>query len=421
MPDGRHRKLRRKSGVALKPSQGKRRTSGAVVAPTADELAQEARDHRVRTARSRILAALVVAAALFGGAVLLGTYLGDRDTAAGDDLPGVVTTVDGSSVLVVVMDGEEGAASIALVSAAEAPSPRVVLFHPALLTVLPGFGENTLQNAGRFNGGELVELAIANLLGVRIDARIDLDQSTIESLVSDGLDVDLPVPLVIAEGDGERVAVGAGAGRRDAGTVGRLVTDTGVDDQLALLQRQGAVWDALLQRMAEDPGLVEGFVRNAAAGRAAATTALVATAGADRRVITVVPATSLEPAGDIERYQLDGGVADEFVAESIPYLSLAATPRIRVEVLNGNGQIGATRPVAANLIRRGYRIILTDNADRSDHPDTRIIAQGREHQQAALAVREIIGLGEVSLEARQPSGVVDLTIIVGRDLPGQDG
>ena len=65
--------------------------------------------------------------------------------------------------------------------------------------------------------------------------------------------------------------------------------------------------------------------------------------------------------------------------------------------------------------------MLTDNADRLDYDTTRIIAHGREHQEVALEVREVIGRGDVSVEVLQPSGVVDLTIIVGRDLVANGG
>jgi len=88
-----------------------------------------------------------------------------------------------------------------------------------------------------------------------------------------------------------------------------------------------------------------------------------------------------------------------------------------VEVLNGNGRIGTTGPIAALLVDKGYRIVKTDNADRDDYAETRVIAQGREQQQNAIDVQRILGSGEVLVEVRQPSGIVDLTIIVGRDIP----
>ena len=72
--------------------------------------------------------------------------------------------------------------------------------------------------------------------------------------------------------------------------------------------------------------------------------------------------------------------------------------------------------MAEALIESGYRVVFTDNAERQDFTISRVIAQGSDHQEAAVAVQRLLGTGEVFLEQRQPSGVVDLTIIVGSDL-----
>ncbi len=53
---------------------------------------------------------------------------------------------------------------------------------------------------------------------------------------------------------------------------------------------------------------------------------------------------------------------------------LRAGERPRVEVLNGNGRIGATRVVAEAVVRRGFRVVRTDNADRFDYATTLVIA-----------------------------------------------
>jgi len=135
-------------------------------------------------------------------------------------------------------------------------------------------------------------------------------------------------------------------------------------------------------------------------------------------VMTAVPVRRIEAAGgDTERYQLPSSAASAFVSDRFSYLVIRADPRPRVEVLNGNGRIGTTGPIAALLVDQGYRIVKTDNADRDDFAETQVIAQGLEHQQDAIDVQRLLGSGEVLLELRQPSGIVDLTIIVGRDIP----
>ena len=105
----------------------------------------------------------------------------------------------------------------------------------------------------------------------------------------------------------------------------------------------------------------------------------------------------------------------------LAFLQLAPESRVRVEVLNGNGLIDTTQPVAALLVEAGFRVVLTDNADRSDYETTLLIAQTLTNQNAAVEARDLLGIGDVSVEVRQPSGVVDLTIIVGQDLPATGG
>ena len=88
-----------------------------------------------------------------------------------------------------------------------------------------------------------------------------------------------------------------------------------------------------------------------------------------------------------------------------------------MEVLNGNGRIGATRVVAEALVRRGFRVVRTDNADRFDYTATLVIAQGEAARGAAQEVAGIVGAAVVYLEEAAPSLVIDVSIIVGLDIP----
>ncbi len=183
------------------------------------------------------------------------------------------------------------------------------------------------------------------------------------------------------------------------------------------MQRQGAVWESLLARAAEDVRWVDALFGDAPALARQAFVAVATTPP----LLTIAPAKPLETSGSGERYQLDGADAATFVERNLAFLRLAEEPRVRIEVLNGNGRIGTTQPVAALLVEEGFRVVVTDNADRDDYATTQVIAQGLEFQQAAVQAATVLGLGDVSVEVRQPSGVVDLTIIVGQDLPaGQE-
>jgi hypothetical protein len=421
MTEPQHRRPKRSRGVRLHSTPGRRRSSGAIEAETAsrEELSQRRRRDDVRHSRSKIFLAILVAVAIVWATVLLTTF--DRTDGNDDPAAPVADPVSasGASVLVAVTDPDDRATTIALIAAVEGAKPRAVLLPPSLLATLPGFGEGTLSNTTRFDGPELLEVTVANLLGARIDATVTWDADDLAVIVDAPLLVDVPTPLVERQGDSDVVVYAAGEAERSHEDLYRLFTDRGGDDELTWMQRQAGALDGLLNAAAARPAVVESMLGRVLGDQSAARTAFTEASG--DVAITAVPALRIEPTGREELYQLSGEIAAEFVSDSIGYLRIAPEPRTRVEVLNGNGQIGTVRPVAGALIRRGYRVILTDNADRLDYAETRVIAQGRAQQQAAVDIAEIIGLGRVSAEVRQPSGVVDVTIIVGRDLATNGG
>ncbi len=355
-------------------------------------------------------------ATLIVGTSVLLSWMSLRDDS--DPAPEVGPLGDsGSSLLVILTDENGSATSLALIVAHPDDVSRLVLFPPSLLTTLPGFGDNEIANVTRFAGVELAETTVANLLGIRIDASVGMEAGAFATSVGSPLPVELSTALLVPSGDVSVVAAAEGTAERDAEMLATLLTTQGEGDQLAWLDRQGSVWRAVME-VAADDAVVRRLTAGAVGDLPAAVRVMTAAARDPGLVITAVPASRIErTGGDTERYSLSGEVAAAFVEDRFPYLQLRSEPRPRVEVLNGNGRIGTTAPIAAVLVDAGYRIVRTDNADRDDYETTQVIAQGREHQQDALDVQDILGRGEVLLEVRQPSGVVDLTIIVGRDIP----
>ncbi len=72
--------------------------------------------------------------------------------------------------------------------------------------------------------------------------------------------------------------------------------------------------------------------------------------------------------------------------------------------------------MSAQLIAKGFRVILDQNANRFDYATTQIVVYSDE--KAALAtgneIKGILGVGEVII-SRQSQSVVDVTIVVGKD------
>ncbi|MGH8874177.1 MAG: LytR C-terminal domain-containing protein [Acidimicrobiia bacterium] len=417
MSEPRHRRSR---------SSGGRRRRVAIQdhPPSVRELDRAARRTEAGRRRRRLLlaagAALVMVGAAVGGSWLL---FSDRPQASDQ----VVRAGEEGASLLVVITGEDGRArSLTLVVAHPEAAGRVVLFPPGLIALLPGYDERPIADAPNFGAqppllgsAELAGLTIMNLLGVRVDAVTLLGVADLEGLLPARLTVDLPVALQVEQDGGEVVAVTAGSAQHPPAMVGRLLASQGTGDQLAWLERQGAVWEALLNRVATDPGLVAGLT---AADWGDPTDARAALTGAGEDpdlVLTALQVSRVAVAGPdpAEYYTLASRAVSDFVAVQVPFLRLGEEQRTRVEILNGNGRIGTTQPVAELLIGRGFRVIRTDNADRSDYETTQVIAQGLKHQQAAIDIRRLLATGEVLAEQRQPSTVVDVTIILGEDAP----
>lgn len=418
MAEARHRKTQRRKGLAVRSRGGRRRRSGAIEdAPrSARELNRSARRSEAARARRRIVLAFLGALLIVSTSVVF-SWLTLRETPPPDETISP-PPADGSSVLVALTDEAERVVSMVLAVAHPERGSDVVLFPPSLLTVLPGFGESEIANVVRFNGPPLAGTTVTNMLGTRIDTIVHLDGPGFTDAVGRGLLVDLNNPLLAPGSDGLTVLAAEGPAERDGNMLVTLLTEQGDGDQLAWLDRQGSVWRAVFEAIKEDTAIAERLAGAAVESSSTALEVLVAIAGDAEFVVTAVPVRRIEATGGgTERYQLPSSAAASFVADRFPFLVIRDEPRPRVEVLNGNGRIGTTGPIAATLVDHGYRIVKTDNADRDDYLESQVIAQGRDHQQDALDVQKLLGVGEVLLEMRQPSGIVDLTIIVGRDLP----
>lgn len=418
MAEPRHKRPQRRKGLAVRSGGGRRRRSGIIdeTPKSARELNRSARQSMAARARWRIGLALVGAVLIVGTSVAL-SWLTLRDKSEPD--PDISRPSEsGLSTLLVLTDRDGRADSIVLLVAHPAGGAEVVLFPPSLLAILPGFGESEIADMVRFNGPPLATTTVTNLLGTRIDAVVHLDGAGFSAAIGGPLTVDLPNPLILPESDGFTVLVAAGLAERDPETLVTLLTNQGDSDQLEWLDRQGSVWRAVLRATDEDRAIGERLTLGAVGDAETALQTVLAAAQDPDLVMTAVPVRRIEAAGgDTERYQLPSSAASAFVSDRFSYLVIRAEPRPRVEVLNGNGRIGTTGPIAALLVDQGYRIVKTDNADRDDFAETQVIAQGLEHQQDAIDVQRLLGSGEVLLELRQPSGIVDLTIIVGRDIP----
>ncbi len=332
--------------------------------------------------------------------------------------PVAVTAGGSQSLLLTVASDNGGGVAFALLARAPDGTATLVLAPPGLLGILPGYGDFRLSESLRFEGPELASLTLTNSLGIRIDSVVALEPGDLSAALSTAITVDLPVPLIVSEGDSGRVLAKSGRADRSPAVAETILVTRGSGDELEWLQRQAAVWEAVLAEIDADPGLAGRLVGRSASA-AASTELLVAAAGGDVAV-TAVPVSRVAVGGPDAGYTLAGEAAATFVVQRLGHLVLRED-RPRVEVLNGNGLVGTTRVVAHELVRRGYRIIKTDNADAFDYGETQVVAQGRDNRAVGDEVLRILGSGELLLEIRAPSAVVDISIIIGADIPAGEG
>jgi hypothetical protein len=86
---------------------------------------------------------------------------------------------------------------------------------------------------------------------------------------------------------------------------------------------------------------------------------------------------------------------------------------VRVIVYNGVGTPGVAGAAARQLIRAGFRVVDSKNADRFDYKTTRILLY---HGTKADAdrVREALGVGAIAVES-EAQDVADIILIIGAD------
>jgi LCP family protein required for cell wall assembly len=97
----------------------------------------------------------------------------------------------------------------------------------------------------------------------------------------------------------------------------------------------------------------------------------------------------------------------------------AANAKVKIEVLNGTPTAGLATKMAGRLRALGYDVIKVDNADRRDHPYTRVINHNGDEEGFKRLTRAVVRLSPQAkpfhIKAASASGGVMVTVIVGAD------
>jgi hypothetical protein len=311
---------------------------------------------------------------------------------------------------------------------AERESGSLIYIPAHTAAEIPGRGLHGVGDALATGGVPLLLSSTENLLGINIDRYAELSDKDARVLFGSigPLSVDVPTEVRVPAGKNQaRLLLTAGPQRLAPLFLARLLYVVGIDgDDAELGARHLAFWDALFESFSDNPEALARAVRDAGGAMAesdgtpaqhSAFFSALAALDDDERALATLPVQQITPPGGEELYQTDGEEIAAFVAEIIGQESLAQD-EIEVQILNGNGVPGIGQEVAQRLIPHGFRVLLTGNAQRLNYKTTLIVAydSSPEGRAAAQRAKDLLGVGEVQVSV-QRQGIVDLTIVVGRD------
>lgn len=343
-------------------------------------------------------------------------------------------------VLVTHADAPEAPAdSVTLLALNPTTGRGAAVFVPVgLLLEVPGIGLDRVGIAQRYGGVGLVQESLGDALDVDIDAAVALGEEGLAGLLGAGGELTVNVGDTDLVGADPEDQVTFPAGEQSLG--GEQLAQfwslrAEGEQQLSELPRQQQVMEALLQRVAEDPDILD---------RALTVGALdpTSTAGPEalRGVLTELAEVQAEGqlAFGILPVRPFGGVAEDGTstyrvgdeAETSLRALLAddgATGLTRVEVRNGAG----TSDLAAGMedahqveqaLGEEFRVTLGPPSAESTATETQIViyADTPEAREQAETVRERLGVGTITVD-EQAQTVVDMTIVLGEDFPADRG
>ncbi len=277
----------------------------------------------------------------------------------------------------------------AVIGAGEDRPPAALVLPSEMTVVVPGQGEVLMSQAAGLPADSM-HVAVSNVVGTWTQGYASIDLEELAALIdgAGGITVDVPQATTIAGvllGPGDTAMTGPQA----AGYLGAPSEDT---------TRR---WEAVLLGLLAAAPSLDGVelqtddAEGAASIWAAATGASVEIAPTEVLAGTVT--VPLQP-------ELDDLVGSLFGTDSpVPAL-----------VQNGSGTPGVGEEVATLIIPEGFRIVLSTNAESFDHELTEVVALGDEHRRDARRVHGALGVGVIHV-TQVPSGLADVTIVVGKD------
>jgi len=322
------------------------------------------------TRRLSVLVLLAVLATVGTGALLIARERASTEPEvtppAASGLALLTVRTDGGSVPVVV--GSKGFGT-----------SGALVVPPAALLVIPGQGESSVRDALELPSGQPAT-AVGNLLGVWIEDHATIEADRLAAIADEVGGVRIGGDLV----DGRGVA-----GMFEASAAGDVA---GLQIVMEALLSADVAWSSTDLADVDRPGAVIRMLGAASGAEVVRLEAEEVASGVLRATPEQVSAALVEAFG---------GPAEE----SVPVI-----------VLNGNGVPGIGEAAAERLLPGGFRVAVSQNASDFDHPETLIVVGSPDDVGLAERVRDLLGVGSVSVSVG--SGIAPVTVVIGKDFTG---
>jgi LytR cell envelope-related transcriptional attenuator len=247
---------------------------------------------------------------------------------------------------------------------------------PAAQLVIPGQGESSVREALELPSRQAAT-AVGNMLGVWIEEGATIEADRLAAMADEVGGVRIGGDLVGGRGV---------AGMFEASADGDVV---GLQIVMEALLSADVAWSPSDLADADDPDAMAGVLEDASGAH-------VVRLDAEELASGMLRATPEQVSGAL--FEAFGGPAEEAVP---------------VIVLNGNGVPGIGEAVAERLLPGGFRVAVSQNASDFDHPETLIVVGSPDDVGLAERVRDLLGVGSVSVSVG--SGIAPVTVVIGKD------
>jgi hypothetical protein len=368
---------------------------------------------RAQAERHRFWYVLMPMVAIFlaltaAAGVVIRSNDGTTDEAGGASSAGA--GAQGTNTLLLGHRGADGRLDLLLLTGTDGQEASILLFPIATQLEVPSLGPQVLAdlpNEGEGGSTSLLQTTVENLLGVRVQKTLMLDDATLGAALAEAQPIPVATTRVVQFDDGTGELFAAGDRRLSAEEATRLLVTPQSGSELDRLITVQDVLDGWLERLQRRP------IARATVQIQPDLSALVAAARAKERRTDTLPVESVATGGG-ERF--DPRVEDvaRYVSIAFANARIGGKTRPRVEILNGTGAVGLAQDIASQVVPAGGQVTLSGNVPSFGVAKTQVVYYRDEDRDDAQRLLDALDCGRLA-KADTAIGVVDVTIIAGAD------